>query len=413
MNLAFVLHLYQPTTQSESAFRAVVAECYLPLLKLLKNKNNCAFTLNVSLGILEQFEKYGYDELLHLLKDLVESEKVELTGSAAYHPLLTKLSEDYVYQQIILDEYALGYYFGSHQGFEGENSILIKNIKGFFSPEMAINKDLIKVLDDLKYEWVLADSSAIVEKKNTCLYKLGDLHTSIVARDTALSNMLAFKRDSNVDDVVHYIMNDVADQESVVVVLDGETFGHQNKEGILLLELLIEKLHQINVDIVTVSTMIAGTESETIDDINETTWAFTPDKPKDIYRFWNINGNEIHSLFWKLHKIVTDPAVLPVINIFEEGNETVPIWIPAELKAINNAKYAEIITLQLEILKSMQSDKFWWASNMTVYDKLLYSPIMIENAVVIYQNIADMINDEKISTEIKDICSKILGNIVR
>ncbi|RJR27988.1 hypothetical protein C4561_00590 [candidate division WWE3 bacterium] len=406
MNLAFVLHLYQPPTQSESALKTIVAESYIPLLKLIKNKSDTSFTLNVPLSVLELLDKYGYTEVINTIKDLVELEKIELTGSGAYHPLLTKISEKNVYQQIILNEYGQGYYFGARQGFEGENSILIKNLKGFFPPELCINMKLIDILNDLDYEWVLIDSSALDENSEGSIFKVGGHKINLVKRDTDLSNILAFKRDAVIDDIVKYVMN--LRTEAAVIALDAETFGHHNKDGIYLLDLLIDKLHQINVKIINISTLVSQTESKDINTVLESTWAFEKGGiHMDIYRLWDIQGNKFHEILWKMLHIVDNYNPDMTVKVLEEGYETISIWNQEDVKSIQNKQLVEDINLNLLILKSMHSDQFWWASNMTIYDKHLFSPLMIENSVNMYRKIAPMLNNENLFNEITALCDEV------
>ena len=133
MNIGFLFHLYQPIIQEEVTFRKVAGESYLPLVKFLKDKKYLKVTLNTPLSLLEQMDKYGYNEWLSDVKTLVESGRVELVGSGAYHPLLTKIPVDIAERQVILNEFGLGYYFGRRTGFEGESAVLVKNLNGFFT----------------------------------------------------------------------------------------------------------------------------------------------------------------------------------------------------------------------------------------------------------------------------------------
>jgi len=66
------------------------------------------------------------------MKDLVRIGKVELVGSAAYHPILPKLSKNLIERQIILNEYSLGYYLGTHQNLERGECLDDQKYQGFF-----------------------------------------------------------------------------------------------------------------------------------------------------------------------------------------------------------------------------------------------------------------------------------------
>ncbi len=157
--LAFLLHLYQPVTQDEWTFKKIAKASYIPLIKLIKNKK-INVTLNIPLSLLEQMDNYGYSSWIKDIKELVEQEIINVTGSAAYHSLLTKAPKDLAQQQIILNEYGNGFYIGRQTGFEGEQAILVRDFNGFFPPELAINKNIHNILNDFGYHWVIVNPTS-------------------------------------------------------------------------------------------------------------------------------------------------------------------------------------------------------------------------------------------------------------
>ena len=191
VKLGLLLHLYQPLTQESGVFNDIASSCYLPLLKLIKNQKDFKVTLNVPLSLLQQMEYYGFSLWIDSLKELVDAGKVEITGSAAYHPLLTKIPVEYAEKQIILNEYGLGYYLGRKTGFEGEPSVMIRNLNGFFPPEMAIDESVLNILDDLGYKWVVVDESALAgDNYRNRVIALKDRNIKLVVRDREMSNIL-------------------------------------------------------------------------------------------------------------------------------------------------------------------------------------------------------------------------------
>lgn len=397
--MAFLLHLYQPPTQTEAAFKTIAHECYIPLIKLIKSKSNCKFTLNTPLSLLEQLEKYGYTDVISQIKELVESERVELVGSAAYHPLLTKIPENFVYKQVVLNEYGLGYYFGQRQGFEGEISMMVKDIRGFFPPELAINKKVLEVLDDLNYEWVVVDESSIPEnlRNSSSVYAIEGLKTKILSRDSRLSNLISFKRDDAVEDIGSYILQlKESNKETVAVILDGEVFGHHSREGLYLLEAIIDSVASLGVSLVTVSEALDGQHPVLLPNIVDSTWS----DGAGAYLLWSDPKNVVHKKLWDLLNLVVKDFVNQVAPKSEEGFENIATWKEKELSKIPDNKLREFVELELLVLKSMHSDQFWWASNATVYDKVLYSPTMVRNALVIYKKIAA-------AESMKDVAEKV------
>ena len=140
------LHIYQPPTQKPFWIHKITAESYRPILKQLKEFPKAKLTLNANGILLDHFDKYGEDDVLQLMRDLLERGQLELTGSAKYHPLLPFLPENEVIRQIKLNEETHRKYFGD-----------LHKPKGFFPPEMGFSKEVAgKIL------WVY------VNRRNIC-----------------------------------------------------------------------------------------------------------------------------------------------------------------------------------------------------------------------------------------------------
>lgn len=124
MYWANFLHFYQPPTQKPYWVNKITAESYRPILKgLLEQKTN-KITLNINGILLELFEEHGHMDVIDLIRELLKSGQIELTGSAKYHPLLPFLPEAEVIRQIELNEATLRKYFGDlwkRTGFSSRN----------------------------------------------------------------------------------------------------------------------------------------------------------------------------------------------------------------------------------------------------------------------------------------------------
>ncbi len=398
MNLAFLLHLYQPSTQTESEFKKIAQDCYIPLIKLIKSKPNAKFTLNCSLSLLEQFDKYGYVDLLKSLKELGEHEKVEYTGSAAYHCLLPRVSAAMMEKQIMLNEYGLGYYLGQRNGFEGENSVMVKGIRGFFPPEMAVSTAVLKNLAELGYDWLIADETCLeegvvssIDYKSPSVYQASVADIKLIVRDTAISNMISFKRDAEIADVVDYL-NFLQEKgtECVVVSLDAEAFGHHNPDGIYMLDNLLDSLAEMNITLDMVSEIAEACNTLPINTVLESTWSSTKGgTAEDIYPFWDAKGNKTQKELWSLMTLIDKQyPKLPIPQV-PEGFENIAIWKPTELAKISPEELNNFLELDVLINKSVQSDQFWWVSGKTVYDQLLISKPMVKNSLALYKKIAE------------------------
>ncbi|MFZ5424177.1 MAG: hypothetical protein ACOZAO_00040 [Patescibacteria group bacterium] len=404
MNIAFLFHLYQPITQDELVVRKVMEESYAPLLKLLKSKKNVKFTFNIPLSLVQQLNAYGYNEWISQVKELLEAGRLELVGSGAYHPLLSKLTAPLVTKEIILNEYGLGYYFGRDTDFEGDPSILVRDLNGFFPPELAINKKVLKQLKELSYSWVLLDESAIPTSFNGKdgtrygVYLDKDTELLLAVRNRTLSNVLSFKRDLDTKN-----LHDVFTSSSIIA-LDGEFFGHHYKEGIYLLDIFLEELLDKKVQIISVGDYVYSERPVKLhDSILESSWAASDADmvEANAYPRWDVKGNEVHKNLWKIVKNLMssykDDSYKKI-----EGFEAKPIWQDSILSAINDSK----LTLDIKMLQALHSDPFWWASSESVK-----VPWMIERGLELYKETARLLGDAELEKLVSDSCDIISKEI--
>ncbi|MFA6982042.1 MAG: hypothetical protein WC243_03415 [Patescibacteria group bacterium] len=402
MNVAFLLHLYQPATQEEKTFREIAHSSYIPLLKFLKTHKNVNISLNVPLSLLSQMDAYGYDSWISDLKDLVHNDRVELVGSAAYHPILTKLPREFAERQVILNEYGMGYYFGRHTGFEGEEAIMIKDLKGFFPPELAVNDDLVKMLNDLGYEWVLVDATAIPESVNDShkygVFSLDNYNTKVVCRNRLFSNMLSFKRDLNMVEVIDSLNFFKANNRSFCAVLDGEFFGHHFDKGIDFLELLAESMSEIGINIITISDYVRGDSVQRMSSISESSWGASDEDMKkgEFYPMWCNSKNAIHKLQWELLHELLD--VYTASEYFDVKNpddyQILPVWLPKKMDDIKDKTLRKTLEVELAVNKALASDQFWWASGIGLpTGQILYSGDMIIRSLNMYKEVSKVLEN--------------------
>ena len=385
MKVALVLHIYQPPVQEESIVKQVATECYLPLIKLIKNRRIHRFTLNIPLSLLELMDRFGYQDWIADIKSLYDSDRIELTGSGAYHPLLTKLPQQLVEEQVSLNEYGLGYYFGSRQGFEGEPSIMIKNIQGFFPPELAVNNDLVDTLSDFGYKWFLSERTALtndVSSKDN-VFEIKNKGIKIVCRDRYLSNMISFKRDLEMGDIFTYLNSKLDDSNPIVIALDGEFFGHHFREGIYLLENLLDKIEGFGASISTVSDVVDEVEPRNIDGVVESCWGASDEEFLRglVYPFWIVKDNVLQSKLWKLQDIIIANYLELPNNVSTTEFQTVPVWKNSEVSGIQDIDIQQSILKYILIHKYLHSDKFWWSSKKDILGRVLYNTSFVKSGL--------------------------------
>lgn len=385
--ISFLLHLYQPSYQDEAIFKKIYEQSYKPLLKFIQSNKEFNITLNVPLSTLELMDTLGYEEWISQLAKLIEIGRVELVGSAAYHPLLTKVPAEHAEKQIILNEYALGYYFGKRHGFEGEKAILIKDLNGFFPPELAINLDILKILIDLGYKWALVDETALAESdRGFSKYTFENSNMTIAVRNRQISNQLAFKRDTIAEDLPIY-------DKDVILALDAETFGHHNTEGIRLLDNIYRILRLKDIPIRTVSQFLDSTPSKAVSTILESTWGASDyDMHNEHpYVFWDNKDNNVQQLLWKVLNSVLNNAKDSSIMTIRDDEDILPLWITRVSKnKQNNTDYVNGLHDMLSIFKLSNSDQFWWSSNKKLVNNVvLYSALMLNKSCEKYSDYAN------------------------
>ena len=121
-----MLHAYQPPYQDVGVLRKINKECYKPLFSMLEEHENIKISLNINSNLIEMFHECDLEDTLELLKNLVSENKIEILGTAKFHPILPLIPEKEAQNQIRLNEEINRLEF---QKWER---------KGFFPPEMSI-----------------------------------------------------------------------------------------------------------------------------------------------------------------------------------------------------------------------------------------------------------------------------------
>ncbi len=311
-----LIHVYQPPTQDIEVLRRIAKECYKPLFNVFDNHENARFSLNINGVLIELLREYGLGDIMEILKNLVSEKKIEIVGTAKYHPILPLIPKKEIYHQIRLNEEINRKEFGSNW-----------ERKGFFPPEMAISRDLISIIKKLDYRWVIMSGVACLQDwpYDKIFTAPNGLH--LFFRDDILSNKISFnkiKAEEFIQDIKEMFNQEDKDKNKnkdnknkpknlkkldkyLITAMDGETFGHHIKhyEKTFIAKTLDLLTQDDEIQILFISDLIQliPVAQQTIWP-RESSWSTTYEDLKNNvpYPLWQHPENNVHKYYWKIMK---------------------------------------------------------------------------------------------------------------
>lgn len=331
MKWANFLHFYQPPTQKKFWVNKITAEAYRPILQGLKKQTGSKVTLNVSGILLELFEAFGELDIIELLRDLLKSGQIELTGSAKYHPLLPFLPEDEAIRQIQLNEETLKKYFGD-----------MWQRRGFFPPEMGFNRAVAQIVKELGYKWIIVDELSFPSNDRPIdysqLYKIPDMEDFYIHfRERKMSWIILSGQVGTGELLIESLGDRLKKDEYLLTAMDGETFGH-HRPG--LENLLFELYNSQGLENILISDLPKYFSKTRVVEPEPSTWALMEkdlEKKKPFSR-WQDSDNIIQVAQWKFTALA--------INVVRKSNKSAYGYDGARTK----------------LDRALHSDQFWWAS---------------------------------------------------
>lgn len=339
MKLLTLLHFYQPYNQQDDILMRIVNECYLPLTRGLLKNPRAKVVVNINGVLTKMLVEKGYGEVIDNLKVLVARGQVELTGSAMYHAFLPLLPDSEIDRQISANTEVNKIYFGE-----------TFNPKGFFSPEMAVSDNILKMISSKGYKWVPASNLSYADGSPAydCFYKTSE-GISVLFRDKRVSALML----SGVcKDSTSFIKEttDLHEKDKYwVAIMDAETFGHHR---IGHENFLFDVLNNEFFEPVLFDGLVEHSEGFVTKDVKlrPSTWTneeqdFWLDKEHTqatssrSFILWRDPENPIHQQQWELANYV-----IKLVSEFEDKNS------PKYLQARGMLDMA------------LASDQFWWAS---------------------------------------------------
>ena len=403
-----LLHFYQPTNQAHWVLKKIYEESYRPLVKLFDELPHAKVTVNINAALTELLDEHGMSDVISGLRDLCEKGRLEFTGSAKYHAILPLIGQDEVLRQIGLNNQTNKQFFGE-----------CYSPLGFFPPEMAYGRDIVKPILETGHKWVIMSGVACpVDWPNNVVYGIQAGRQKLVAffRDDILSNKVSF-RDLDAAGFLEQLRQLKGGQKNIYVItaMDAETFGHhiKNWEKLFLgevyeaiepaepigkggkqLQRMVDTQKEIfgaagrkdktDIEVVTISKLMEIFPAGQPIEPRASSWSTSLDDIKDNnpYPLWTGKGNVLHQLQWQHLRIAMDMTY----------------------KAVKVAN-TDIVKLHADLArnlldKALQSDQFWWASRRPMWDiNLIHQGLLLQREVILnaYKaiKISDLSEDEK------------------
>jgi len=325
------LHFYQPPTTDNETIIEATEKSYKRIIGALKKNQQAKFTINITGCLLEKLASLGYIELINDLKTMAASGQIELTGSAAFHPLLALLPEEEIIRQIKLNEIILKKYFGSKF-----------KTSGFFIPEAAYGAKVAKIIKKLNYRWILLDEISA----NTKFKQLND--SRLYIDKTSGLKILFRQRQNSKKYAPKVIIKAIKDQEktTIITATDAELYGLRHIDYSGTFE---KSLKRPEVKTLTASEYLNSLKKSKIITLRPSSWESTEKELKNNlpYFLWHNKKNKIQTMLWQL----ADSAIANINKYSKDENY---FWSRQHLD------------------KGLASCTFWWAS---AHDFRLYGPI--------------------------------------
>ncbi|MEK7552034.1 MAG: hypothetical protein AAB534_01325 [Patescibacteria group bacterium] len=316
------LHIYQPPTQDSAILKKVSEESYSHILKLADKYPDLKLTLNISGSLLEKFQENHMGELIEGYKKLLESRRIELTGSAMYHPILPLIPESEVIDQIALNNKKCEEVFGD-----------LYKPTGFYLPEMAYSKKVAKIIKDAGFKWIILDEIHFPngQVSDKTKYILKDIGLEVLFRDRKFSK--SFPPESVVENL------EKINEKYLITAHDGELYGHWHKEEKGYYDKAFK--NQDIKNLLVSEYLNELKETQEVEPV-EANWESLGEEIKNgnPYALWNTSKNKIQKELWSLEELVysiiskneSDPNFKEAKSHYDKGVSSCYFWWASERK---------------------------------------------------------------------------------
>lgn len=341
MYWANFLHFYQPPTQKKFWVDRITEESYRRVLKGLLDHPTARVTLNINGVLLDLWEEYDHQDVIEMVKQLLDRGQIELTGSAKFHPLLPKIPKDEIKRQIELNAETLKKYFGDYQP------------KGFFPPEMAYDAVVAKVAKEMGFSWIIAEELSYPASAEASADRSGKVAYDRIYQEQETGITIFFRERETSYKILSgqlgtgkLFLEALGDRPGkngyLLTAMDGETFGH-HRPG--MDRALIELMTLPELSTVLISELPEKFPQVEVVEPRPSTWALMEkDLEKKLpFARWDDPDNEIQKLQWEL----TDLAIATARNSNPSGSTG------------ENGQWGKAREM---LDRAIHSDQYWWAS---------------------------------------------------
>jgi len=336
------LHLYQPPTTDNETIIEAAKKSYQRIISALKRNPKIKFTLNLTGCLVEKLAVLGYQNLINDLKTMLFRGQIELTGSAAFHPLLALLPDEEIIRQIKINREILKKHFGKN--FEAE---------GFFIPEAAYGVQVAKIIKKLNYQWLLLDEISAGAKSGQL-----DFSSLYLDKNSGLKILFRQRQNSkNYPPQTIFKLIKKSKETIVITATDAELYGLRHKDFSCTFEKLLKRPE---IKTLTASQYLTSLSQKELIRLRASSWESTERELKNqaLYHLWRNPKNKIQVMLWQLAG-----QAIAVVN--------------------RHAKDQNYFWARQHLDRGLSSCTFWWASahDFKLFSSISWNPDEIEKGL--------------------------------
>jgi alpha-amylase/alpha-mannosidase (GH57 family) len=266
---------------------------------MLEEHDNVKISININAVLIDMLYEFDLSDTLEILQNLESSNKIEITGTAKFHPILPLIPQKESEHQIEINEKNL------------RNEFKQWERGGFFPPEMSISSQVAKYIRELGYKWVIMSGIACPVEWPTDQIYTSPNGLMLFFRDDILSNKISFNSITAkgfVEEIAGMVKENNESRQKdkyIITAMDSETFGHHIKkfERIFLSKAfeLINDQKEIKIEFISDLHKFFPINNEKIIP-KDSSWSTSYDDMMAgvPYPLWDHPDNRVHTLYWKI-----------------------------------------------------------------------------------------------------------------